>query len=71
MNTNSYFLIRKDGFTPSKPWMIDVIWRNGEKPWISWSGPFKTRAAAIQHCEAVDGSAEIKFASRELIPGAA
>lgn len=43
--------IRKNGFTASKTWTIDLV-VDGQK-WTSWAHGFKTRKAAVAHCKAV------------------
>ena len=60
---NFHFRLRKDGFVRSKPWMVDIVWHDNKPMWLSWSGPFKTRKAAVQHCEAVDSAAQITSAT--------
>jgi len=49
--TEATATIRKDGFTASRPWTVDLI-VDGQK-WTSWAHGFRTRKAAVEHCEAV------------------
>lgn len=49
-------IIRKDGFTPSRPWYADVEFSDGEK-WVSYMSGFKTLKAmtvAIEASHAAD-----------------
>ncbi len=43
--------IRKDMFTPSRPWCADVEHDNGVR-WVSWCAGFKTLKALNRHIDA-------------------
>ena len=47
--TKATATIRKDGFTPSRPWVIDLTFDDGSF-WKSWSYGFRTKSAALEHC---------------------
>ena len=58
MRELDHITIRKDGFTPSRPWVADVHFDDGTM-WKSWSYGFRTKTALMQHIEAVRSDAKV------------
>lgn len=53
-------IIRKDNWTPSKPWTADL--ELDGNPFLSWISNFKTRKALVAEVMAVAPKAEIRYA---------